>query len=191
MCLRFVCYITYYYVTCRPTHLCLSCNSLYSSSRITTPARVSKNMATLISKLQHAFPVLERPGELQVLGGCGVWRDPSIPCLGLMMAWTRTGWSVSNRIWCGFLSKGWGGIWREVLLVTWWPKRIAARFDPDKETSGVSIISPFGIHWELLASVSKDAASKYQMLCNRKFSITACEGSFCVVFPFSLLMSAF
>lgn len=130
MWLRLVCYIT-----CGPTHLCLSCNSLYSSSRITTPARVSRSMATLTSKLQHVFPA--GPGELQGFGGCGVWRGPSIPCLALMMAWTRTGWSVSRRIRCGFLSIGWGGIWREVRLVTWWPNFIAARFDPTEKTGGV------------------------------------------------------
>lgn len=153
-----------------PTYLCLIFNSLYSSRRITTPARVSSSMATLISKLQHDFPA--DPGELHVLGGSGVWRGTSIPCLGLIMAWTRTGWTVTLKIPCGFSNTGWGGIWREVRQVVWRPYCIAARFDSAEE----AIISPFRIHREMWAVVTEEAASKCQMLCNNnnnKISINA------------------
>lgn len=158
--LRLICSILHYCVACRPTHLCLSFNSLYSSSRITTPARVSSSMATLISRLQHDFPA--DPGELHVFGGSGVWRGTSIPCLGLIMAWTRAGWSVILRTPCGFSSIGWEGIWRDVRQVAWWPYCIVARFDSVEE----AIRSPFGIQRETRAVVTEEAASKCQMLCN-------------------------
>lgn len=172
MCLRFVHYITYYSVTCRSTHLCLSCNSLYSSSRITTPARVSRRRATLMSKLQHNFPA--GPGEPQFLGGCGVWRDPSIPCLESMMAWTRAGWFVSNRIWCGFLGKGWGGIWREALPVTWWSNCIAGRFDQYSENCRQLSLGT------QLQSIRCSVTKSFQ-------SLHVSEGSYCVAFPSSWL----
>lgn len=115
------------YYTC--THLCLSCNSLYSSRRITAPARVSRRIATLRSKLQQDFP--PGPDELQLLGLCGVcgWRGSSIPRFGLMIALTNTGWMESSRNGCRLLNIrlwGWGGIWREVGMVTGWPSCIAA-----------------------------------------------------------------
>lgn len=175
--LRLICYIPHYCVTCWPTHLCLSFNSLYSSSRITTPARVSSSMATLISKLQHDFPA--DPGELHVLGGSGVWRGTSIPRLGLIMAWTRTGWSVTLRIPCGFSNIGREGIWREVRQVAWWPYGIAARFDSVEE----AIRSPFRIHREMWAVVTEEAASKCQMLCNNnKKNLYQCGHSYSCTF---------
>lgn len=131
-----------YSVTHLGTHLCLICKSLYSSRRITAPARVSSRTATLTSKLQHDFPAV--PGELQVLGGCGVWRGPSIPCLGLMIAWTRPGWTVSSGV--GFLSTavlGCGGIWRDVLLVTWWSTCIVPGLTEWKRGGGLLDVNDF------------------------------------------------
>lgn len=94
------------------THLCRICSSLYSSSRITTPANVSTNMATRMSKLQQDLPA--GPGELHALvGGATVCRGTSRPRAGLMMDWARYGWS-----WSGSGTTGWGGICREVPLVT-------------------------------------------------------------------------
>lgn len=173
--MKSVCYITYY---SKCTHLCLSCKSLYSSSRITAPARATNSMATLTSKLQHDFPA--GPGELQVLGGCGVWRVPSIPRLGLMMAWTRTGWTVSSRIGRRSLNTaalGWEGIWREVLLVTCWPTRITAGFNPAGDSDGVLLdVNYFHMLdalWEVWAGVSTEAASNgftCEVLCDIKSS---------------------
>lgn len=92
-------------------------NSLYSSSRITTPANVSTSMATRMSKFQHDFP--SSPGELQALGGgAAVCRGTSILRLGLMMDCART----SSE----FGSTSWGGICRGVPLVTRRPDCITA-----------------------------------------------------------------
>lgn len=108
---------------CFLTHLCRICSSLYSSTRITTPANVSTNMATRMSRFQHDFPA--GPGEPQALGGgAAVCRGTSKPCLGLMMDRAWYGWSVSHRT--SSESPGWGGICREVLLVTRRPNCIVA-----------------------------------------------------------------
>lgn len=102
------------------THLCRICSSLYSSSRITTPANVSTNMATRMSKFQQNLPA--GPGELQALvGGATVCRGTSMPRAEVMMDWARYGWSLS-----GSGTSGWGGICREVPRVTRRTKCIAA-----------------------------------------------------------------
>ena len=173
---KMICYTMIYSVT--GTHLCLICKSLYSSRRITAPARVSSRTATLTSKLQQDFPA--GPGELQVFGGCGVWRGPSIPRLGLMIAWTRPCWTVSNGV--GFLSTavlGCGGIWRDVLLVTWWltcivPSLIERR--REVVCCLMSVTSTCWIRWGEWAGVSREASNgfKCQMLCNIEKVLSHC-----------------
>lgn len=159
---RMICYTMIYSVT--GTHLCLICKSLYSSRRITAPARVSSRTATLTSKLQQDFPA--GPGELQVFGGCGVWRGPSIPRLGLMIAWTRPCWTVSNGV--GFLSTavlGCGGIWRDVLLVTWWLTCIVpSLIERRREVACclMSVTSTCWIRWGEWAGVSREASNGFK-----------------------------
>lgn len=147
------------YGRCWPTHLCRICKSLYSSSRITTPAKVSTRTGTRTSKLQDFSA---GPGELQVLGGCGVWRGPSIPRLGLMIDWARKGWSVSCGICCELGSTGWGGIWREVRLVTCRPNGIAAIFlssDEDWSYWGVS-----GCYFPIVSAQKQEQVSLKEQL---------------------------